>query len=176
VVFVSLDGDRYDGGNRCGAGHGVTNGEFAVLSQGMQFRRQWWRRRLQLFKLCSVSGNRFRTVRHLLEQSVLQQCRDTTANPGTVLATEILMRRLALIILAVGAISAIAPANAQTYDPSHPVCLQVFGPWGHFDCRFNSIPQCQMSASGRAAECVVNPYFDNGYDVPPQHRRHRHTR
>jgi hypothetical protein len=86
------------------------------------------------------------------------------------------MRSLTLSILALGAVSVTAPAQAQTYNPAYPVCLQVFGPWGHFDCRFNSIPQCQASASGRAAECVVNPYFDNVHEVPPRHhRRHRHA-
>ena len=37
------------------------------------------------------------------------------------------MRILALAILAIGAVSAAAPAQAQTYDPSYPVCLHVYG-------------------------------------------------
>ena len=41
---------------------------------------------------------------------------------------EILMRILALAILAIGAASAAAPAQAQTYDPNYPVCLHVYGP------------------------------------------------
>ena len=86
------------------------------------------------------------------------------------------MRSLTLTLLALGAVSTIAPARAQTYDANYPVCLQLFGPWGHFECRFISIPQCQSSASGRAAECVINPYFNNGYDVPPRHHHRRHRR
>ena len=29
----------------------------------------------------------------------------------------------------------------------------------YFECAYTSIPQCQMSASGRNASCVVNPYY-----------------
>lgn len=59
-----------------------------------------------------------------------------------------------------GAFSA-APASAQTYDPKYPVCLQVYtGRMDYyFECAYTSLPQCQMSASGRAASCVVNPYY-----------------
>ena len=54
-----------------------------------------------------------------------------------------------------------APARAQTYDPKYPVCLQVYHSMVdfYFDCSYTSMPQCQMSASGRAAQCVVNPYY-----------------
>ena len=54
-----------------------------------------------------------------------------------------------------------APANAQTYDPRYPVCLQVYtGRMDYyFECGYTSMPQCQMSASGRAATCVINPYY-----------------
>ena len=53
-----------------------------------------------------------------------------------------------------------APAQAQTYDPKYPVCLQVWGTDGSsISCRFASMGQCQAVASGRAAQCVSNPYF-----------------
>jgi hypothetical protein len=59
---------------------------------------------------------------------------------------------------------AAVPAQAQTYDPDYPICLQVFGRAGnYFDCRYTSIGQCRMSASGRAAQCVTNPYFAGAY-------------
>lgn len=86
------------------------------------------------------------------------------------------MRILTLSILALGAISATAPADAQTYNPYFPVCIHVFGPATYFDCSFTSIPQCKVEASGRAAECVVNPYpaiADEAPPVPRHHRRHR---
>ncbi len=29
----------------------------------------------------------------------------------------------------------------------------------YFECGYTSMPQCQASASGRNASCVVNPYY-----------------
>lgn len=87
------------------------------------------------------------------------------------------MRILAwsLLVLAVTAI----PAKAQTYDPRVPVCMKVYdGPFGGgewIDCSYASLPQCQASASGRAAMCVTNPYYAAvPYAAPRAHRRHRH--
>jgi hypothetical protein len=79
--------------------------------------------------------------------------------------------------LTIGALAATSPVQAQTYDPNYPVCLHVFGEVTYFDCRYTSLPQCAISASGRAAECVVNPYTANAYQEPPvrRHRRHRHV-
>jgi len=61
----------------------------------------------------------------------------------------------------VATVSLAAPAAAQTYDPKYPVCLQVFQSFVdyYFDCTYTSMPQCQASASGRRASCVVNPYY-----------------
>ena len=66
-------------------------------------------------------------------------------------------------VLLAGAILAAAPASAQTYDPRYPVCMTL-NEWGgtRIDCSFTSIPQCRATASGRAAQCDVNPYY--GYD------------
>jgi hypothetical protein len=66
----------------------------------------------------------------------------------------------ALTILA-ATIALPAPARAQTYDPSYPVCLQVYQGYVdyYFECRYRTMAQCQASASGRAAQCVVNPYY-----------------
>jgi hypothetical protein len=79
--------------------------------------------------------------------------------------------------LAVGTIASPRSVQAQTYDPNYPVCLHVFGEVTYYECRYTSLPQCAMSASGRAAECVVNPYFANGYQESPvrRHRRYRHA-
>jgi hypothetical protein len=55
-----------------------------------------------------------------------------------------------------------APARAQTYDPSYPVCLQVYlGGIAdfYFECHYQTMAQCAASASGRSAQCVVNPYY-----------------
>ncbi len=71
------------------------------------------------------------------------------------------MRRLVLVILALSAANVAAPARAQTYDPNYPICLQIYDDMVHytFECAYTSMPQCQASASGRNAQCVVNPYY-----------------
>jgi hypothetical protein len=81
------------------------------------------------------------------------------------------MRILALAILAIGAASVIAPARAQTYDPNYPVCLHVYGPNTYYECRYTSLAQCNVSASGRAAQCDVNPYFANAEAPSGRHQR-----
>jgi uncharacterized protein DUF3551 len=64
------------------------------------------------------------------------------------------------ILAAVTALPA-APARAQTYDPSYPVCLQVYQGIAdfYFECHYRTMAQCMASASGRSAQCVVNPYY-----------------
>ena len=71
------------------------------------------------------------------------------------------MRMLALVVLMVAGAFAAPSARAQTYDPAYPVCLQVYVRWNdsYFECGYTSLEQCRMSASGRAAQCVVNPYY-----------------
>jgi len=71
------------------------------------------------------------------------------------------MRKLALAILLIGAVSEAAPLHAQTYDPFYPVCLQKYGlgGGGSIDCSYTSLAQCNASASGRAAQCLTNPFF-----------------
>jgi hypothetical protein len=86
------------------------------------------------------------------------------------------MRSLTLAILGIGAVSMTGSAQAQTYDPRFPVCLQVYGPINYYECRYTSLPQCGASASGRSAQCILNPYFAQAYVEPPArhyHRRHR---
>ena len=69
------------------------------------------------------------------------------------------MRILILAILTIAAIT--SSAQAQTYDPRYPVCLQVYQGFTdyYFECGYTSIAQCNMSASGRSAQCIVNPYY-----------------
>ena len=69
---------------------------------------------------------------------------------------------LTWMILAIGTVAAFAPpSHAQTYDPNYPVCMEVVSKDGgaYIDCSFASMPQCQATASGRAAQCLINPYF-----------------
>jgi hypothetical protein len=77
------------------------------------------------------------------------------------------MRIQALAIFAIGTVP------AQMYDPAYPVCLQVYGRGGtYYECHYTSLPQCNASASGLAAQCVINPYFASA-QVPAGYRRHR---
>jgi len=92
-----------------------------------------------------------------------------------------LARLLALGILATTTILAAGQARAQTYDPDYPVCLQVYQGGiadYYFECAYTSIPQCRASASGRNAQCVVNPYFGYGKAKTSHHphkrRAHQH--
>jgi hypothetical protein len=82
------------------------------------------------------------------------------------------MRILALAALAIAAGSVSAPAQAQTYSSEGPVCLHVYGPISYYECRYTSIGQCNASASGRAAQCVINPYMANAAwgDAPVRRR------
>ena len=84
------------------------------------------------------------------------------------------MRILALAILALGAVYSAASAKAQTYDPHYPYCLQIYDDMVHytFECAYTSMPQCQASASGRNAQCVVNPYYSKA-PVKPVPRKKR---
>jgi hypothetical protein len=70
------------------------------------------------------------------------------------------MRTLARPVLAVAMTLTAASAQAQTYDPNYPICLQTFGRNGNaISCGYASMEQCRWSASGRAAQCIINPYF-----------------
>ena len=83
------------------------------------------------------------------------------------------MRILILAALAIAAVSAMPSARAQTYDPKYPVCLQIYQGYTdyYFECAYTSMPQCQMSASGRAAQCVVNPYYGGAKQRGQKRRR-----
>jgi hypothetical protein len=71
------------------------------------------------------------------------------------------MRIRIFVPLVIAATCLAAPARAQTYDPNYPYCLQIYDDMVHynFECAYTSMEQCQASASGRNAQCVVNPYF-----------------
>ena len=78
-------------------------------------------------------------------------------------------------ILVSGALCAATSVQAQTYDPAYPVCLQVYtGGFMdyYFECAYTNLAQCQASALGRAASCVVNPYYaGKGAKAPARRKR-----
>ena len=86
------------------------------------------------------------------------------------------MRIPALAILAIGVVSAAAPARAQTYDPDYPVCMHVVALGiSYEDCSYYTMDQCRASAAGRAAQCNVNPYYAGAREPFARgHRRQRH--
>jgi hypothetical protein len=88
------------------------------------------------------------------------------------------MRIATLAILMIAPVLMAAPARAQTYDPAYPVCLQVYQGLVdyYYECTYTSLPQCQASASGRAAQCIVNPYYAGRKTPPPGRRDRRHHR
>lgn len=81
------------------------------------------------------------------------------------------MRNLALAILALATVSVAGPAAAQTYDPAYPVCLHIYGPATYYECKYTSLAQCAASASGRPAQCEINPYFAGAEPRRHQWRR-----
>ena len=81
----------------------------------------------------------------------------------------------ALAIVTIATVLTAAPTRAQTYNPDYPVCLHAFGEKaGYIECAYTSLAQCDQAASGRAARCVINPYFASA-QVPAggHYRRHR---
>ena len=69
------------------------------------------------------------------------------------------MRALTSGILATAVAFAVVPADAQTYAPGYPFCLQAYTIDGeHIECAFTTMAQCRASAAGRGASCMANPY------------------
>jgi hypothetical protein len=65
-----------------------------------------------------------------------------------------------ILALAIFGMLSLGQATAQTYDPASPVCLHVYKEGAnYYECSYTSLPQCNASASGRAAQCVINPYY-----------------
>ena len=81
------------------------------------------------------------------------------------------MRRASLALVAFTLLFAAGTTRAQTYDPSYPVCMQIYGQVGYFDCRYTSLEQCRFLAVGRSASCVANPYFAQQAPVAPRKSR-----
>jgi hypothetical protein len=93
--------------------------------------------------------------------------RERASRKGTTMKTA-----LALTVAA-AALLVSASAKAQVGDTDYPVCQQVYSIGGGYTtCSFTSLEQCKLSASGRAAQCFVNPFYAHG--APPVRKpRHR---
>jgi hypothetical protein len=68
---------------------------------------------------------------------------------------------LGIGFLGIGMIVAASPASAQRYDPSYPVCMEVYGGDGsRIECFYTSMEQCKSGAGpGVAGLCFNNPYY-----------------
>jgi hypothetical protein len=88
------------------------------------------------------------------------------------------MRIPALAILTMATVLTATPTLAQTYDPKYPVCLQIYEGIAdfYFECAYTSLAQCNMSASGRSAQCIINPYYARAKALPGRRdRQPRHS-
>lgn len=87
---------------------------------------------------------------------------------------EAAVKLVTMAFLAASVLLAASPTSAQTYDPSHPVCMHVYGErmGERMDCVFSSLDQCAATASGLPATCLINPYYANPGKLAPA-RRHR---
>lgn len=80
----------------------------------------------------------------------------------------------ALAMLPVVAALTAMPARGQAYDPNFPVCLQTYGIAGdNIECGYSSQAQCSAAASGRSAQCIINPFFASRQAAGPRSRRQR---
>ena len=65
------------------------------------------------------------------------------------------------MILGIGMISAASPAWAQgRYDPTYPVCMEVYGADGsRIECFYTSMAQCKETQRGMGGSCFDNPLY-----------------
>jgi hypothetical protein len=85
------------------------------------------------------------------------------------------MRKMMFALLAVSAagfttMAGTAPAAAYDY----PYCLQGGGFGIPGECLYRSYAECRASASGRRADCNINPRVAFGQQSGRAHRRYDH--
>ena len=80
------------------------------------------------------------------------------------------MRMLAVTILAIATSAAAGPAAAQTFDRRYPVCMHVYGDITYYECQYMTMAACLATASGRSAQCLVNPYASAAVSAGPGRR------
>ena len=72
-----------------------------------------------------------------------------------------------ILALAIFWTISIGPAEAQTYSSGYPFCLRA---QGNYECTYTTLAQCNASASGRAAQCFINPFASA--EEPARNRLH----
>jgi hypothetical protein len=83
---------------------------------------------------------------------------------------EVLMRNIALALLAASGLAMVGSAPAQAVGTRYPFCLQGNDNPGLSNCTFTSYEQCQATASGRFLYCMENPYYNAGEPDPRGYR------
>jgi len=81
------------------------------------------------------------------------------------------MRAVALAVLAAGMMAAATSTPAQARE--YRFCLQSPGYGIPGDCSYDTYAQCRASASGRYADCNLNPRYAFSNPERPRHRRYR---
>jgi hypothetical protein len=85
------------------------------------------------------------------------------------------MRILVVVISVFGMVSMSAVARAQTFDPRFPVCMHVVGLGSVYDdCSYFTLADCAQSASGRPAQCNINPWYRGPRDALERRDRPRY--
>jgi hypothetical protein len=81
------------------------------------------------------------------------------------------MRSAILAMLAFGSIYAGGSSSAAAFEYRYCLQSRIDGTL----CNFTSYDQCMLAASGRGAECIVNPVIAFSEQVqPPQRPRRAH--
>ena len=85
------------------------------------------------------------------------------------------MRIPALAVLTIATVLAAAPAGLRRIIRTiRSACRPSAKKAGYIECGYTSLAQCGASASGRAAQCVINPYFASAQLRGGRHyRQHR---
>ncbi len=76
---------------------------------------------------------------------------------------------MALVVSALS-LATTSPAHAIDY----PYCMHVYTRDQYVDCSFSTLAQCQATASGRPAQCYLDPFYKgkpgSPYYVGPRYR------
>lgn len=68
------------------------------------------------------------------------------------------LRFIACAGVASAAVLLIAPDPAAAAT-DYPVCLRVYGAPTYDECYYTTMEACRLSASGRSAQCFINPFY-----------------
>ncbi len=83
------------------------------------------------------------------------------------------MRNVVLALLAASGSALLGSAPAHAVGTRYPFCIQGDQYPGLSNCTFETYQQCLATASGRDLNCIANPYYDAGRQMPVDRRRPR---